>query len=152
MSPFVRHPTCSYMSKLSLLFWSKLLRKCYFSYPTKFRNTSESLLCNYFILLSIIALFWKVKTRLCDLHAVCVSVCPPSSIFEWLNQPLCSLMCLDTWVHINGVLHISLPSICVSVCVYPPIIARQRFGIKSPYLCQAKAWLIRYRGNEHTQQ
>jgi hypothetical protein len=31
-----------------------------------------------------------------------------------------------TWAHLNGVLHKSLPSVCVSVCVFPLIVARQR--------------------------
>jgi hypothetical protein len=30
-----------------------------------------------------------------------------------------------TWAHLNGVLHKSLPSVCVCVCI-PPIVARQR--------------------------
>jgi hypothetical protein len=43
-----------------------------------------------------------------------------------------------TWVHLNGVLHKSLPTVCVYV--RPLIVARQRFGKK------------RYGGNEYAQQ
>jgi hypothetical protein len=36
-------------------------------------------------------------------------------------------VCRGTWAHLNGVLHKSLWSVCVSLCV-PPIVARQRLG------------------------
>jgi hypothetical protein len=42
-----------------------------------------------------------------------------------------------TGAYLNGVFHISLPSVCVSMLI-PPIVARQRLGEK------------RYRGNKHT--
>jgi hypothetical protein len=119
LCPLFRHPTCSYMPKLPVLFWSKLLRKCYFYCPTKFRNTSENLLCNSFILLNLLSLFWKIKVGLCDLHVVCVSVYPLLSISEWLNQPFSCRVYHAIWIHINGVLHKSRPSIYVSVCVSP---------------------------------
>jgi hypothetical protein len=39
---------------------------------------------------------------------------------------------LDTWAHLNGGLHKSLPSVCVSVCVSHPIVARQQIGKHFP--------------------
>jgi hypothetical protein len=57
------------------------------------------------------------KVDLCDLHAVCVS---PLSTFQCLNQSLWKLVYTvyhGTWAHLNGVLHKSFSSVCVSVCV-----------------------------------
>jgi hypothetical protein len=61
------------------------------------------------------------KIGLCDHPAACVSVYPPINF--WM--PDTWYVYHDTWAHLNGVLHKSLPSVCVSVCV-PLIIARQR--------------------------
>jgi hypothetical protein len=34
-------------------------------------------------------------------------------------------VCHVTWAHLNGVVHKSLPSVCVTLCI-SPIVARQR--------------------------
>jgi hypothetical protein len=63
--------------------------------------------------------FEKVKLGLSD-H--------PPPTFEYPNQSLrTSYVPHGNWVHLNGVLHKSLPSVCVFVCS-PPIVARQRVG------------------------
>jgi hypothetical protein len=50
---------------------------------------------------------------------------------EWLNQPLLNLIYHDTWAHLNVVLHKSLTTVCVCVCVFP-IASRQPFGKNLP--------------------
>jgi hypothetical protein len=61
--------------------------------------------------------FEKMKVGLCDLHAVCLWI-PPPLTFEWQNQSLWNMVHIyGTWAYLNGVLHKSLPSVCVSVCV-----------------------------------
>jgi hypothetical protein len=36
------------------------------------------------------------------------------------------------WAHLNGILHKSLPSVCVFVCIFPPIILTQWLGEHVP--------------------
>jgi hypothetical protein len=68
--------------------------------------------------------FWKNKSRLMR-SSCCLCVCVSASINFWRPEPV--FMKLGTWAHLNGVLHKSLPSVCVSVC-FPPIVARQRLA------------------------
>jgi hypothetical protein len=73
-----------------------------------------------------LSLFRKNKSRLMRSPCcVCACVCPISA-FECLNQSLWKLVCTSwTWANLNGVLHKSLTSVCVCMCI-PPIVARQR--------------------------
>jgi hypothetical protein len=93
-------------------------------------------------------LAYSPKVGLYDLHPVCVSVYPPykllnawTNLYEIWNVRLYH----DTWAHLSGVLHKSLPSVCVSVCVsllllqgsgsvkcIPPYDARKRLGKHVP--------------------
>jgi hypothetical protein len=64
------------------------------------------------------------KSGLLDLCPVCVSVYPTHQLLNAsinLYETWC--VCHGNWFRLNGVLHKSLPSICVSVCV-SPIVAR----------------------------
>jgi hypothetical protein len=54
-----------------------------------------------------------MNVSLCDLHAVCVSVHPPTKF--WMPERI--FMELSTSAHLNGVFHEFLPSFCVSACV-----------------------------------
>jgi hypothetical protein len=72
----------------------------------------------------------------------CLCVCEsPHTNFWMSDQIFMKLVYHVTWARLNGVLHKSLPSVCVSVCVslllllgeswvkcMPPFIARQRHG------------------------
>jgi hypothetical protein len=51
----------------------------------------------------------------------CLCVCEsPPPINFWMPEPiLMKLRYHNTWTNFNGVLHKFLPSICVSVCVFP---------------------------------
>jgi hypothetical protein len=54
------------------------------------------------------------------LLSVCVTVCIPPPINFWIPEPI--FMKLGVYImarELNGVLHKSLPSVYVSVCVYP---------------------------------
>jgi Mn2+/Fe2+ NRAMP family transporter len=72
---------------------------------------------------SILSLFWKNKSRLmrspCNLCVcVCVSVYPPHQLLNaWTNLCETWYVCHGTWAYLDGVLHKSLLSVCVSVCV-----------------------------------
>jgi hypothetical protein len=92
---------------------------------------------------SLISLFWKkkkIKVCLWDLLAVCVSLYPPVSLLNaWSNIYEPRYVYHGTWAHLNGTLHKSLPSGCVSVCV-------------SPYRCYATTRWTRSLCNEYTQQ
>jgi hypothetical protein len=64
-----------------------------------------------------------------DLHAVCVRILPPSpspTSNGWTSLYETWYVYRGNWAHLNGVLHKTLPSVCVYV--YAPIIARQRLG------------------------
>jgi hypothetical protein len=73
----------------------------------------------------------------------CVWVCPHKFLNAWANlyETWYVRVCHGNWTHLNGVLHKSLPSVCVSVCVsllslqvhcsvkcVPPFGARQQLG------------------------
>jgi hypothetical protein len=95
-----------------------------------------------FHLLAGFPYFEKINLGLWKHHAACMSVNPPLSTFECLNQSLWNLVCLS-W-HLsssNSILHKYLPSVCVFVCVsllplldkgsvqrIPLFIARQRLS------------------------
>jgi hypothetical protein len=82
--------------------------------------------CMTGIIISQLSLFWEIKGGLCNHHAVCVCVSLPST-FEWMNQSLWYFYVYHgTWAHLNGVLHKSLPLVCLYV--YPRIVTRQRLG------------------------
>jgi hypothetical protein len=61
-----------------------------------------------------------MKVGLQDLNVVCVSLNNLSHINFWMLEPI--YMKLGTYItatdrHLNGVLHKSLPYVCVAVCV-----------------------------------
>jgi hypothetical protein len=59
------------------------------------------------------------KMSLCHLHAVCVSVYPSfQRLIAWTNLYETWYVYHGTWAHLSGVLHKSLPSLCVSY-MYP---------------------------------
>jgi hypothetical protein len=56
----------------------------------------------------------------------CVSVYPPYQLLNaWTNISETWYVYHGTWAHLNGVLHKSLPSVCVPACV-SPIVATLR--------------------------
>jgi hypothetical protein len=58
------------------------------------------------------------KVGLCNLHPVCVHVNPPYQFLSaWTNIYETCYVYNGNWVPLNGVLHKSLPSVCVSACV-----------------------------------
>jgi hypothetical protein len=66
---------------------------------------------------SLLSLFWKTQSRLTRSPRY-VPLYSPSSTSECLNSLYETwYVCRDTWAHLNGVLHKSLPPVCVSVCV-----------------------------------
>jgi hypothetical protein len=69
-----------------------------------------------FPFLSYFPYFEKINISLCDHHAICVFLLLTS---ECLKKKLCEIWYVyhDTWTHLNGILHKSLPSIFASVCV-----------------------------------
>jgi hypothetical protein len=72
--------------------------------------------------------FEKMKVGLWYHHAVCVSVNPPCQLLNaWTNLYETWYIYHGTWAHLNGILHKSLPSICVCMCI-PPTVARWRLG------------------------
>jgi hypothetical protein len=72
------------------------------------------------IIFSPLSLFWKkIEVRFWDHLAVYVS--PP---YQLLNAStnlyeIWYIVYQGTWVHLNGVLHKFLPSVCVPVCITP---------------------------------
>jgi hypothetical protein len=92
----------------------------------------------------------NIHIRDYELHAVCVSANtpPPSHLLNAstnVYETLYVRVYHCTRAHLNGVLHKSLPSFCVSVCIsllsllgkgsvkcIPPFIARQRLGKYDP--------------------
>jgi hypothetical protein len=64
--------------------------------------------------------FKKIKLGLWD-HICYLCLCKLSSplAFEWLNQFYETWYVYHgTWAHLSGVLHKSLPSVCVSICIF----------------------------------
>jgi hypothetical protein len=67
---------------------------------------------------------------------LCACVSPYQLLNSWTNLDETWYVCHGTYTHLNGVLHKSLPSVCVSVCVslvgtrsincIPHSVARQR--------------------------
>jgi hypothetical protein len=89
----------------------------------------------------------KIKVGLWDHHAVCVSVYHPTHQPQntSTNHSETWYVYHGTWAHLNGVLHKSIPSVCVSVCVsllsllgkgfvkcIPPLVFRQQLGKHVP--------------------
>jgi hypothetical protein len=83
--------------------------------------------------ISVLSLLWKSKRGLWRYLAVCLSVYPPLSTFECLNQFFSGTCYVyhGTCAFLIIVLHKSLPSVCVSMCI-PIIVARQPFGRHFP--------------------
>jgi hypothetical protein len=81
------------------------------------------------------SLFWKIKVRLCDHQAFCVS---HHQLFNgWTILYETWYVYHDTRANLNDVLHKSLPSVCMSLCA-------------SPYHCYATArWKISRSKNTH---
>jgi hypothetical protein len=82
-------------------------------------------------------------------QCVCVS---PLSDFECLNQSLWNLVCTvfhGTWAHLNGVLHKSLPSVCVSVFVSPLSLlgngSLNTFPLQQIHQTKKNCWRRRFR-------
>jgi hypothetical protein len=75
-------------------------------------------------------LFWNNKSRLMTSPcAVCVSICSsPQFLIGWTNLYETWYAYHGIWAHLHGALHKSLSSVCVSACVSPLIVARQRLG------------------------
>jgi hypothetical protein len=76
---------------------------------------------------------------------VCLCITAYQLLNVWTNLYETWYLYNDNWAHLNGVLHKSLPSVCVSVCVslvslqgngsvkfIPPFSARQRLGKHVP--------------------
>jgi hypothetical protein len=101
--------------------------------------------CNFFDPRLFLAYFSKVG--LCELNPGCVSVYPlPHQLLNaWTN--LCETWYVYhcTWAHLKGLLHKSVPSVCVPVCVsllslldncsvkfIPPFFASQLLGRHVP--------------------
>jgi hypothetical protein len=70
----------------------------------------------------------KMKVGLCGLHAVCVSVYPPLSILECLNQSLWNYIYIMAPEPILRAYFINPYRQFVWLYVYPTIVARQRLG------------------------
>jgi hypothetical protein len=87
---------------------------------------------------SLLFLFIKNKGMLmispcCVWVSLCLYVYPqhqPSKTWASLYETW--YVYQGTWAHLNGVRHKSLPSVCVCICVYPPIFRRQRLGKHVP--------------------
>jgi hypothetical protein len=75
------------------------------------------------MIFSLLSLFWKNRSRfMLSLSCLCVSVSPASS-FECLNQFYETWYVYHgTWAPLSDILHKSLPSVCVSVCVSPVVL------------------------------
>jgi hypothetical protein len=94
----------------------------------------------------ILAYFHYLEKNKCRLM-LCVSANPPYRLLnDWTS--LYETWCVyhGTWAHLNGVLHKSLPSVCVSVCIslpslqgkgsvkcIPSFIVRQQLGKHIPW-------------------
>jgi hypothetical protein len=107
---------------------------------------SLSLLSYSLLLSSFLAHFPKVV--LCDLRPVCVYMYPPpphQDLNAWINLYETWYVYHGTWSHLNGGLHKSLPSVCMSICMsllsllgngsvkcVPHNVARQRLGKHVP--------------------
>jgi hypothetical protein len=59
-----------------------------------------------------------------------LSVNPPLTTFQCLNQSVWNLIYHGTWAHLNGVLHKSLPLVCV-LYVYPCISLLDNGSVKT---------------------
>jgi hypothetical protein len=99
---------------------------------------------------SLLYLFWKNESMLCTYFektkVCCLCVNPPYKLLNaWTNLYETWYVCHGTWAHLSGVLHKSLPSVCVSLCVsvllllgkgsvkcIPPFVARQLLGKHVP--------------------
>jgi hypothetical protein len=72
------------------------------------------------------------KVSLCDIHPVRAFVNPPHQrLNAWINYYEAWYVYQGSWTHHNGVLHKSLPSVCVWMYI-PPVFARQRLGEHFP--------------------
>jgi hypothetical protein len=93
------------------------------------------------ILFSLLSLLWKNKSSLVQSpYSLCVScLCVPhyQLLNAWTNLYETWYLYHGTWAYLNGVLHKSLPSVCMYIW-YPTTVAGQRLGKKC------------YRGNEYT--
>jgi hypothetical protein len=80
-----------------------------------------------------------------------LSVNPLLETFKCLNKHLWNLVYHGTWPDLNGILHKSLPSVCLSVCMcILPITARERLSKMHPsssiwtilLSCKCKIWCL----------
>jgi hypothetical protein len=76
-------------------------------------------LLEFFVIISLLFLFWKNESRL--MRSPCrLFVCPPyKRLNGWTNLYETWYVYHGTWAHLNGILHKSIPSVCVSLCVSP---------------------------------
>jgi hypothetical protein len=96
------------------------------------RYHAKQLINKGIYIFSPLSLLSENRSRLIDLwnHHVVLSVCaspPPQLLNACANLYEISYIYYATWAHPSGVLHTSLPPVCVSVYV-SPIVAEQRFG------------------------
>jgi hypothetical protein len=77
------------------------------------------------IILSLCSLFWKDKSKSSAITTLSVYA-PYQRLNGWTSLYETRYVYHGTWAHLNGVLHKSLISVCLSV--YPTIIARQWLG------------------------
>jgi hypothetical protein len=63
----------------------------------------------------------------------CLSVYSPYQFLNaWTNLYETWYVYDGTWAQLNGILHKFFPSVCVSVCVFPPIVARKQLSRRVP--------------------
>jgi hypothetical protein len=97
---------------------------------------------------SLFALFWqKIKVGLYHLHAICASMNLTPRINFWMPY-----VYHGTGAHLSGVLHKSLPSVCVCMCIplsllgngsvkcIPPFIVRSQRHIATDGQAISKSW------------
>jgi hypothetical protein len=101
---------------------------------------------------SLLSLFWKDEVGLCELRAVCLSVVP-SLLNFWMPEPIfmkLGMYIMATEPISTVLLHKSLPSVCVSVCVsllwllskgLVKTFLRQRIHAKTEELLDACLWV-----------
>jgi hypothetical protein len=82
------------------------------------------------LIFSLFLLFWKKKESKLMWSSSCLSVYPPYQLLKaWVSFYETWYVYHGTWAHLKCLLHKFLPSVCVSICVFP-IVARQRLGKK----------------------
>jgi hypothetical protein len=69
---------------------------------------------------SLLSLFWKYKNTPMRSPCMCVCIPPPHQLlYGWTSLYEAWYVYHGTWAHLNGAIHKSLPSVCVSICIFP---------------------------------